>query len=86
MCVFVSRPVKIDTFLDLPKIGCSFSSGKPHPENKIIEIVKDFRGKKLQQQRQTLEIVENFACEDKTSEIFREFKIFLHFQFFSSFL
>ena len=51
-----------------------------------MEIVKDFVKKFLRQQRQTLEIVEDFECEDKnlrtTSEISHWFSfvfVFLHF-------
>ena len=55
---------------------------------KIIEIVVDFFEKKLQQQRQTLEIVEDFASETKFS-FFVIFHIFLrlfHFFMFQFFI
>ena len=46
---------------------------------------RGFRRNKLQQQQQLiLEIVEDFASEDKTLEIFRDFALFLHFLIFSS--
>ena len=46
-----------------------------------MEIVKEFRGKKLQQQRQTLEIVEDFSSGAK----FRHFSFFSRKKFFFSF-
>ena len=57
---------------------------------KNIEIVEDFV-EKVQQQRQTLEIVEDFDCEDKTLEhlprlrIFQVFLFFLHCSIFPFF-
>ena len=89
MCVFVSRPMKIVTLLRKngdTQNGLLISSGKTHSENKIIEIVEDFVEKKLQQQRQTLEIFQDFACEDKTLENFRDFAFFFIFLHFSIFL
>ena len=62
---------------------------KTHPEN--IEIVEDLI-EKLQQQRQTLEIVEDFACEAKNLinpqrvRIFECFFNFLDFFIFPFFL
>ena len=50
---------------------------------------KDFVEKKLQQHRQTLEFVKDFACEDKTSDNLGDFAfvccIFLHFFIFQIF-
>ena len=47
-----------------------------------MEIVKDFAEQELQQQRQTLEIVEDFACEARNLRKFGGFRdvssIFLH--------
>ena len=79
--------------------NCHFSSGKTVtiPNWLLISFGTDtfrkpnhgnrrgFRRNKLQQQQQLiLEIVEDFASEDKTLEIFRDFALFLHFLFFSS--
>ena len=51
---------------------------------KNMEICQGISSKKIKQQRQTLEIVEDFACEAKTSEFFEhfaffDFSFFLHF-------
>ena len=55
MCVFVSRPMKIATFhlknRDLPRRVVDFLRERDTFRNKIMEIVKDFDEKKLQQQR-----------------------------------
>ena len=78
MCVFVSRPMKLPLFFgkngDPPKRVVDFLRGRDTSRKKIMEIVKDFDEKKLQQQRQTLEIVEDFECEAK-------FLLFLIFHF-----
>ena len=66
-------------------MGCWFSSGKRHIPKQIMDIVEDFVEKKLQPQCQTLEIVEDFACEDKNIghlQRFRFVKLFLFFFFF----
>ena len=53
MCVFVSRPMKIVTFLmknaDLPKRVVDFPLERDTFRNKIMKIVKDFDEKNLQQ-------------------------------------
>ena len=94
MCVFVARPMTIVAFL-LKTVTSQnglliFFWKETHSETKSW-IVKDFVEKKLQQQRQTLELVEDFACEDNTSESSENshfssffsfclfFLIFLHF-------
>ena len=55
MCVFVSRPMTIVTFLrekrDPAKRVVDFPLERDRFRNKIMEIVKDFDEKKLQQQR-----------------------------------
>ena len=55
MCVFVSRPMKMVTFLRkndyLPKRVVDFPLERDTFRNKIMEIVEDFDDKKLQQQR-----------------------------------
>ena len=77
--------------------NCHFSSGKTvtTPNWLLISFGKNTfrkqnhgnrRRNKLQQQQLILEIVEDFASEDKTLEIFRDFALFLHFlNFFFSF-
>ena len=61
MCVFVSRPMTIVTFPlkngETPKLVVDFLLEGDTFRNKIMEIVKDFVEKKLQQQLQTLELV-----------------------------
>ena len=85
MCIFVSRPMKIVTFLRKndypPKRVVDFPLERDTFRNKIMEIVEDF-DKKLQQQRQTLEIVEDFASE---SNFFHFSFFFHHFSTFLSF-
>ena len=55
MCVFVSRPMKIVTFLlkngEARKTGCRFSSERDTYRNKIMEIVEDFDEKSYKKQR-----------------------------------
>ena len=55
MCVFVSRQMKIVTFLRKndysPKRVVDFPWERDTFRNKIMEIVEDFHEKKLQQQR-----------------------------------
>ena len=55
MCVVVSRPMKIATFLGKndypPKRVVDFPRERDTFRNKIMEIVEDFDEKKLQQQR-----------------------------------
>ena len=55
MCVFVSRPMKIVTFLRIngqtPKRVVDFLLERDTFLNEIMEIVDDFDEKKLQQQR-----------------------------------
>ena len=96
MCIFVSRPMKIATFLRKkrrdPITGCWFSLGKRHIPKQNHGNRLGFRRKKLQQQRQTLEIVEDFACEAKFLHFSAFFSIFhfsssfFHVSFFSFFL
>ena len=54
--------------------------GKTHSENNM-EIVKAFVENFSQQQRQTLEIVEDFSCEDKNLRIFWDLAMFPHVTF-----
>ena len=65
---------------DSPKRVVDFLAwGKHIPKTKHGKR-RGFRRKKLQQQRQTVEIVEDFACEDKNSEIFGDSAVvFLHY-------
>ena len=74
-----SHPMNIDTFpqknADPPKQVVDFPRERDTFRNKSIEIVGDFDEKKLQQKRQNLEIVEDFACESN-------FFIFHLFSFF----
>ena len=67
---------------ETPKLVVEFFGKKTHSE-KFVEIVVDFIEKKLQQQQQTLEFVEDFACEDKNMRNLERFRIFsscsLHF-------
>ena len=66
MCVCVSRPMKIVNFhrknIDLTKLVLDFLPER-YRFRKTMEIVGDFFEKIQQQQLQTLEIVEDFACE-----------------------
>ena len=71
MCVLVSRPKDFITFSLKKKLTCQ--DWKTHSE-KIMEIVKDFFEKKLQQQQQTLEIVEYFPYEDNNLRNLRRFR------------
>ena len=90
MCVFVSHPMKIVTFLRKndysPKRVVDFPRERDTFRNKLMEIVDDFDEIKLQQQPQTLEIVEDAACESqkpgKSSDISNCFLIFLHLSMF----
>ena len=98
-CRLVSRPMKIVTFpwknadpakrvVDFPLEGDTFRN-KKHGHR------RGFPRKKLQQQRQTLEIVEDFACESTClhfsfcfhhfCSFFRFFSYFLFFSIFSFF-
>ena len=84
MCVVCSRPMKIDTFLqkndDLsPNWLLTFFVKKHIPKNHGNR--RGFRRTKLQQQLQTLEIVQDFAREAKKPEIFH-FSIFIFLHFF----
>ena len=69
---------------ETPKFGCWFSSGKrSHSESKSWEIVVDFV-----QKQQTLEIVEDFACEANNlgnHRIFRIFHVSCSYHFFHVF-
>ena len=86
--VFLLRPMKVVNFHrkngETPKLVVHFFGKKTHSE-KFVEIVVDFIEKKLQQQQQqqTLEFVEDFACEDKNMRNLGRFRIFsscsLHF-------
>ena len=93
MCVNVSRPTQIATFLRKTVTSQDglliFFGKKTHPE-KSWNLSK-ISQKKSQRQRQTLNIVENFACEAKNlrnlfeiSHLFSflVFAIVLHFSFF----
>ena len=72
---------------ETPKMGCSFSSEKHSPKKQVMDIVKNFVEKKLQQQRQTLETRRGFCVNTKTWNIFGDFALFLHlFVFFFIFL
>ena len=55
MCIFVSRSMKIVTFLlkkvTAQKLVVDFLRKRDTFRNKIMEIVEDFTEKKLQQQR-----------------------------------
>ena len=86
MCVFVSRPMKIVIFLRKndysPKRVVDFP-----PERNTFRNRQRFWRKKLQQQRWTLEIVKDFACESNFfhfSFFFSSF-FFIFFRFFSIF-
>ena len=89
ICVFVSRPIKIVTLPlkkgGLPKRVVDFLRRKrPIPKNNHGNR-QEFRRKRLQQQRQTLEIVEDFVCEiffEKNGDFAFVFFIFLHFSLF----
>ena len=83
MCVFVSRPMKIVTFLrkigDTPKRVVDFPLKRDTFRNKIMEIVEDFDEKSYNNNGKPLEIVEDFASES-IFFIFLSFSIiFLHF-------
>ena len=62
-------------------MGCWLSFGKSHNPKKIMEFVDVFV-EILQQQRQTLEIVEDFTCEAKSVGHIQRFRIFLSSCFF----
>ena len=89
MCVFVSRPMKIVTFLRknvTPQNGLLiFLWKETQSETKSWKSSK-ISTKKLQQQRFTLEIVEDFACEDISGLFFYFFSILHFFNNFSFFL
>ena len=76
MCVFVSRPMKIVTFLlkndYTPKRVVDFPWERDTFRNKIMEIVDDFDERSYNNNGKTLEIVEDFECES----------IFFHFSFY----
>ena len=84
MCVFVSRPMKIATFLRKndypPKRVVHFLRERDTFRNKIMEIVEDFDEKKVTTTTVNLEIVEDFACEAKFLH-FSLLIILLHFDF-----
>ena len=71
--------MKIVTFRrknrETPKLVVDFPRGNTL-RNELMEIVEYFDEKKKQQQRQTLEMVKDFACENKTLEIVQRFRIF----------
>ena len=75
MCVFVSRPMKIVTFLRkndyLPKRVVDFPRERDTFRNKIMEIVKDFDEKSY-----------NNGKPWKSSRILRVNPFFFHFPFF----
>ena len=77
--------MKIATFLvkngNLPKLVADFLWERDTFRKQNHGNRRGFRRKKLQQQRQTLENVEGFACEDKTFKIFTDFAFFIFFIF-----
>ena len=79
MC-FVSRPKKLVTFPqkngDLPKLVVDFFGKETHSQKHGNR--QGLRRTKLQQQGQTLEIFEDFACEDTKLGKFQRFLVFLH--------
>ena len=76
MCVFVSRPMKIVTFLRkndyTPKRVVDFPRERDTFRNKIMEIVEDFDEKSYN----------NNGKHWKSSKILRVNPIFFHFSFF----
>ena len=84
MRVFVSRPMKIVTFLrknaDTPKRVVDFPLKRDTFRNKIMEIVEDLDEKSYNNNGKPLEIVEDFACE--SIFLFFSFFHFSHFFFF----
>ena len=69
LCVFVSRPIEIVTVLR--NSARENTHSEKHHGNR-----RGFRRTKLQQQRQTLDIVEDFACEAKQPLKFQRFRFF----------
>ena len=102
MCVCVSRPMEIDAFLRkktlTSKLVVDFIREQDTFRKNTGNCLGFHRRELQQQQRQTLEIVEDFACEAKTLRnlgrlaffeflimyffMFFIFSIFLHFSFF----
>ena len=82
MSVFVSSPMKIATFLrkkgETHKLVVDVLRENTHSD-KHMEIVKDFVKSYNNNIGKTLEIVEDFTCEDKTLEIIRDFAFFFIF-------
>ena len=81
MCVFVSRPTKIVTFLwknDYHPKRVDFPRERDTFRNKIMEFVEDFDENSYNNNGKTLEIVEDFASES----IFHFSLFFHHFSFF----
>ncbi len=76
MCVLLIRPIKNAIFQmkngETQKLVVGFLGKKSDTEKQIMEIFSDFVKLFLQPQRQTMYIVEDFACGAKT----------LHFAFF----
>ena len=83
----VSHPIDILTFLrengDLPKWVVDLLRERDTFRNKIMEIFEDFVEKKLHQQRQTLDTVEDFAWKSSKISYFTFLFIFSFFCFFS---
>ena len=84
-CVFLLHQKNGDLLPE--KLLLIFFWKETHAEKKKnMDIVEErFRIKKLQQQRHTLEIVEDFRVKTKNFEIFGDFNSFLIFLLFSSF-
>ena len=59
-----------------------FFGTKAHSETKSWKTSWCVTQVQQQQELQTLEIVKDFACEDKTSEVFKDFAMFLSFSSF----
>ena len=83
MCVFVSRPTEIVTWKngETPKLVVDFSGRNTHSEKHVNR--QGFLGKKLQQQRQTLDIFKDFAFV--IFLVFSCSSCFFHFSFCSCF-
>ena len=87
MCVFVSRPTDMVTFhrkTVTTQMGCWFSMVKRYIPKRNHRNRRGFRRTKLQQQWQTLELVEDFAGEAKNLRNLQGFRI-LHLTCFPFF-